>query len=102
MIIEEREARPSRQEDVAPVPSNDTLILSTFPSIGNPKDVSEAIGIPENGVRQLCRTGKLRAFKCGALWRIPKAWLLDFIEQGGCLANEGAFHQGGERSWLTR
>lgn len=80
---EKIEARPSRQEDAALMSLSDISILSTYPGIGNPKDVSIALGIPESSVRELCRTRKLRAFKCGSLWKIPKAWLLEFIERGG-------------------
>ena len=77
------EARPSQQEDVAPMSFEDNTILPTYPSIGNPKDVSLALGIPETSVRELCRRKQLPGFKCGALWKIPKAWLLEFIEGGG-------------------
>lgn len=77
------EARPSHQEDAALVSLTDISILPTYPAIGNPKEAGIAIGIPETSVRELCRTGQLRAFKCGKLWKIPKAWLLEFIENGG-------------------
>lgn len=80
---EKEEARPSRQEETALMSLTDTTILASFPDIGNPKDVSIALGIPESSVRELCRTRQLRAFKCGSLWKIPKAWLLEFIERGG-------------------
>lgn len=84
--LDKTEARPSLQEDTAPVSFEDSLILPTYPAIGNPKDASIALGIPETSVRELCRTGQLRAFKVGKLWKIPKAWLLEFIEGGGCNA----------------
>lgn len=82
--MEERKmARRSRQEDTARMSLSDTSILPAYPAIGNSKDASIALGIPESSVRELCRTKKLRAFKCGSLWKIPKAWLLEFIEGGG-------------------
>lgn len=80
---EKAEAQPSLQEDAALPSLTDTVILSSYPDIGNPKDVSRALRVPETSVRELCRTRKLRAFKCGSLWKIPKAWLLEFIERGG-------------------
>lgn len=80
---EKIEARHSDQEETALMSLSAISILPTYPEIGNPKDVSIALGIPESSVRELCRTSKLRAFKCGSLWKIPKAWLLEFIERGG-------------------
>lgn len=91
----EKEARPSRQEEIAPPSIISIAIIPDYPAIGNPKDCAAALGIPERGVRELCRTGRLRAFKCGALWKIPKAWLLEFIENGGCLGQRDANEQGG-------
>lgn len=82
--MEERKmARHSRQEDAAHTSLSDTSILPAYPAIGNSKDASMALGVPESSIRELCRTGQLRAFKCGSLWKIPKAWLLEFIEGGG-------------------
>ena len=37
-----------------------------------------------SAVRELCRSGALLgAIKAGALWRIPRAWLLEFVIGGG-------------------
>lgn len=94
-------AQPLDQEVAAPPSVTDISILPGFPEVGNPKDVSAALGIPESSVRHLCRMRELRAFKCGALWRIPKAWLLEFMDGGGCLAGQDASREGGERSWPT-
>lgn len=97
----QEKARPSLQKDAAPTSITDTLILPTYPNIGNPKDVSIVLGIPEASVRDLCRTGQLRAFKCGSLWKIPKAWLLEFIERGGCLNQQATSERGGDASCRT-
>lgn len=95
----ERIARLSDQEVIAPSSLLDESILPTYPNIGTPKDVSEALGIPENSVRQLCRTHELRAFKCGTQWRIPKAWLLEFIDHGGSILRHKTSCKDGDLPW---
>lgn len=82
-MSETRVARPSDQEVVAPLPVKADFILAAYPNIGTPKDAGKALRVPESTIRQLCRDGQLRAFKLGTNWRIPKAWLLEFIEGGG-------------------
>lgn len=99
---EREEAQPSHQEDAALMPINDSVILSSFPDIGNPKDVSRALRIPETSVRELCRTGKLRAFKVGALWKIPKSWLIEFIESNVSSQSVNTVNQGGDALWHCR
>lgn len=96
---EKAEAQPSLQEDAAPPSLTDTVILSSYPDMGNPKDVSIALDIPESSVRELCRTGKLRAFKVGMLWKIPKAWLLEFIESNASSQIPNAVKKGGDALW---
>ncbi len=98
---EKGKAQPSDQEEVVPMSLPDATILPAYPAIGNPKECAIALGIPEGSVRELCRTGQLRAFKCGSLWKIPKAWLLEFIERGGCLNQQAASKRGGGASCRT-
>lgn len=96
---EKIEARSSHQEETALMSLSDISILSTYPGIGNPKDVSIALGIPESSVRELCRTGRLRAFKVGSLWKIPKIWLIEFIESNASSQSLNAVKQGGDALW---
>lgn len=98
----EKEARPSRQEEVAPPSITDITILPAYPTIGNPKDCAIALGVPEGSIRELCRTGELRAFKCGSLWKIPKAWLLEFIESGGNIGERKTGGKGCEAPCRTQ
>lgn len=100
-MLKEKSARPSRQEVAAPTSLSDASILPAYPNVGNPKDAGLALGVPESTIRQLCRTKELRAFKCGTHWRIPKAWLLEFIERGGCLDAQLTGEQGGDLSCRT-
>ena len=72
------------QEESAPVAScADESILAGFPVVGTVEDVANALQLKPSAVRSLCRTNQLRAMKCGNLWRIPRTWLIDFMEKGG-------------------
>lgn len=86
-MLEKRVARPSDQEVAAPLPVKADSILAAYPNIGTPKDAGKALQVPEGTIRQLCRDGQVKAFKLGTNWRIPKAWLLEFIEGGGSNGN---------------
>ena len=57
-------------------------ILTGFPEVGTVKDVACALQLKPNTVRLLCRKKVIRAIKCGNSWRIPRAWLIEFIEGG--------------------
>lgn len=79
----ETRAQASRQEAPAPAhPFEGFSILSGFPDVGTVDDVASALKLKPGAVRQLCRQGTIRALKIGNLWRIPRAWLIDFIERG--------------------
>lgn len=58
-------------------------VAAGFPPVGTIADAAEFMQLKEPAVRELCRSGQLRAIKCGNLWRIPKSFLAEFIERGG-------------------
>lgn len=62
--------------------TNSTL-LEGFPPMGTPEEVASFCNLKPDAVRQLCREGKLRAVKFGTLWRVPRAWLVEYIISGG-------------------
>ena len=59
-------------------------IEEALPPICEVRDVANFMSMKPSAVRELCRSGVLRAIKAGALWRIPRAWLLEFVIGGGC------------------
>lgn len=66
--------------------TNDTtydLLLDGYPSMGTPEDVASFCQLKPDAVRQMCREGSLRAVKFGALWRIHRKWLAEYIAGGG-------------------
>lgn len=88
-----KEARPSRQEDAAPMSMQDENIIATatyedevsklleesFPPVGTSDDAAALIGVTPAAMREFCRQGKIRAFKAGTVWRIPRPALLRFM-----------------------
>lgn len=59
-------------------------IESAYPPVGTVEDAAALLKMPVTSVRNLCRTGQLDGFKVGKLWRIPRAQLISFIQEGGC------------------
>ena len=53
--------------------------LNTYPELMNVHEVSEILGCSTKKVRQLCKTGKLRAMRIGKGWSIPQISLKEFI-----------------------
>ena len=58
-------------------------IEEALPPICEVCDVADFMNMKPSAIRELCRSGALRAIKAGALWRIPRAWLLEFVMGGG-------------------
>lgn len=91
-----KEARPSRQEAAAPLSVQDENIIpaatyedevsrmldGAFPPVGTSDDAAALIGVKPAAMREFCRQGKIRAFKAGAVWRIPRPALLRFMLGG--------------------
>lgn len=63
---------------------NTPLVGEDYPSMGTSEDAAKYLNLTPASIRELCRTGQLKAIKCGSHWRIPKAWLQEFIVNGGC------------------
>lgn len=56
-------------------------MFEDFPDIMTPEDVCEALRIGNNAVYEILNSGKLKAFKNGRVWRIPKTALLEYIKK---------------------
>ena len=72
-----------REETPAPLSQMDSNILSSLPDVLRLEQAASALQISITGARQMCREGQLPAAKIGAQWRIPKAWLVEFMKGGG-------------------
>jgi excisionase family DNA binding protein len=63
--------------------TNNNSLLDGYPPVGTPEQAASALQLGITTVRQMCREGRLPSFKAGAQWRIPKAWLCEFMRGGG-------------------
>ncbi len=53
--------------------------LNDYPELMNVHDVAGILGCSAKTIRQLCKTGKLRAMCIGKGWTIPQLSLKEFI-----------------------
>ena len=54
-------------------------MFSEYPDILTVEETCEALRIGYNAAYELLRSGKLRAYKNGRVWRIPKESLKEYI-----------------------
>lgn len=54
-------------------------MLDEYELILTPEEVSEVLRIGMNRTYDLLRTGKLKAFREGRIWKIPKVSLMEYI-----------------------
>lgn len=55
------------------------MMFEHYPDVLTVEEVSEALRMGYNAVYELLSSGKLKAFKNGRVWRIPRASLKEFI-----------------------
>ena len=54
--------------------------LENYPDVLTPEEAMKVLVVGRNKIYQLLQTGALKSLKLGKLYRIPKKYLLDFIE----------------------
>ena len=54
-------------------------MLSEYPDILTTDEACEALRIGYNALYDLLQTGKLKAYRNGRLWRIPKKSVIEYI-----------------------
>ena len=54
-------------------------MLSEYPDILTTDEASEALRIGYNALYALLQSGKLKAYRNGRLWRIPKKSVIEYI-----------------------
>ena len=57
-----------------------SLFFCEYPDVLTTKDVREILGISTKTLLHLIHTGQLRSIKVGRSYRIPKLYLLQFLE----------------------
>ena len=56
-------------------------MLSEYPDILTTDEACEALRIGYNALYDLLQSGKLKAYRNGRLWRIPKKSVIEYILQ---------------------
>ena len=57
-----------------------SLFFTDYPDVLTTKDIREILGVSTKTLLQLIHAGKLRSIKVGRSYRIPKLYLLQFLE----------------------
>jgi excisionase family DNA binding protein len=58
-------------------------LLNDYPDILTVPQTARALQVSQNTVRRLLMTGAIKGRHVGQQWRIPRAWLVQFINEGG-------------------
>lgn len=56
-------------------------MFDDYPDVLSAEEASEALRVRENAIYRLLNEGKLKAFKNGRTWRIPKDALKEYIKE---------------------
>ena len=56
-------------------------MFESYDDILNVEEACEALKIGYNAMYELLNTGKLKGYRNGRVWRIPKAALVEFIRE---------------------
>ena len=56
-------------------------MIESYDDILTVEEASEALKIGYNAIYELLNTGKLKGYRNGRVWRIPKAALVEFIRE---------------------
>lgn len=60
-------------------------MLSEYPEVLTVEETCEILRIGYNALYELLNSGKLKSFKNGRCWRIPKAAVLEYIKENAQL-----------------
>ncbi len=60
-------------------------MLDQYPEVLSVYDVAEVLGTGKNRIYELVNSGKLKAFRLGNVWKIPKKSLENFITESAKL-----------------
>lgn len=56
-------------------------MFENYPDVLSAKEAAEALRIRENAIYRLLNEGRLKAFKNGRTWKIPKEALKEYIKE---------------------
>ena len=56
-------------------------MFEDYPDVLSAEEAAEALRIRENAIYRLLKEGRLKAFKNGRTWKIPKEALKEYIKE---------------------
>ena len=62
-------------------------MLENYEDIMTPDEVCEALRIGKNALYELLAAGRLRAYRNGRVWRVPKSAVVEYICKAANLVN---------------
>lgn len=62
-------------------------MFEDYPDVLSAEEAAEALRIRENAIYRLLNEGKLKAFKNGRTWKIPKEALRSYVLEAAKLRN---------------
>lgn len=63
-------------------------MFEEYPEILTVEDAFEALRIGYNAIYELLNIGKLKGYRNGRVWRIPRAALIEFVRYHAKLSNK--------------
>ena len=54
-------------------------MFEDYPDILSPEEAADALRIGENAIYELLNEGKLKAYKNGRTWRVPKEAVKEYV-----------------------
>ncbi len=60
-------------------------MFEEYPDILTVEETCEVLRVGYNALYDLLNTGKLKAFRNGRYWRIPKTAIIEYIKEVSCL-----------------
>jgi excisionase family DNA binding protein len=82
-VAKSTERLPREEETLHGVPNEHPVILTGQPDVLTLEQAARTLQIPLQTARAMCRERSLPSFKVGQRWRIPRAWLEEYMRGGG-------------------
>jgi len=77
---------------IAPTSPQDEpqALFASLPEVVDSKAAATALSIPERTLRELARSGEIKGFKVGSVWRFTRRCLVEYVERQEAALTMGA------------
>ena len=63
-------------------------ILRKYPGLMSVNDIQDVLHIGRSKAYSLLKNGKIKSIRIGTKYRIPKAYLIDFLNENACFSGD--------------